>query len=281
MTKYGNARNRGLAAELKNLRKDAGLTLRQVERKVGISIASLSRMESGLRPITAVTASALLATYEVIGPVRARILVLAKEVNLSGWHETDGEGLPLHLGALTGFEAEATLIVHAAMLRIPGLLQTADYIRTTLTALGFPAQKRAEVVAARLERQKVLLGPNPPRYLTFIDEAVLRRPTGSRALMAAQCQHMADMAELPHVEIRVIPFECGTHAGLDGSYTWMEFAKNPPIVYLELTQSSMFRDAEHEIRPYRETTDKLMAAALCSAESVKFLRRFVSTFGKE
>ncbi|WP_436495063.1 helix-turn-helix domain-containing protein [Actinokineospora sp. HUAS TT18] len=281
MTKFGNARNRGLAAELKSLRKGAGLTLRQVEKKVGISIASLSRMEAGLRPITAVMASALLTAYEVIGPDRARILVLATQVNLSGWHETDGEGVPLHLRALTCFEAEATRIVHAAMLRVPGLLQTADYFRATLAVLGFPEQKRAEMVAARLERQKVLLGRNPPRYLAIIDEAVLRRPTGSRALMAAQCQHLADMADLPHVEIRVIPFEHGTHAGLDGSYVWMEFAKNPPIVYLELTQSSMFRDAAHEIRPYRETTDKLMAAALGSAESVKFLRRFVSTFGKE
>jgi transcriptional regulator with XRE-family HTH domain len=281
MTKHGTARNRGLAAELKALRAKAELTTRQAAKRVGMSIATLNRMENALREITAEDVAALLAVYGVTGPDRARILVLARNANLSGWRETDGDGLPLHVRALTSFESDAARIVNSAMLRIPGFLQTAAYMRTALISVGFPADKREEMVAARLQRQQVLVKRTPPDYVAIIDEAALRRTTGSRELMAEQCQHIIDMAARPNVDIRIIPFDHGSHPGLDGSFIQLDFTKGESIVYLELIQSSMFLDAVHEVRPYCETTDSLMKVALSSAESVKFLRRLVSAYGRE
>ncbi|SDH60400.1 Helix-turn-helix domain-containing protein [Actinokineospora alba] len=281
MHKHGGARTRGLAAELKELRARSGMTTREVAKRTGFSIATVNRMENGRRRITPEDAASLLAVYGVTGAARARILVLARDSDLSGWWETDDGDLPVHLPALGCFEADASRIVHVAMLRIPGLLQTADYIRTALIAVDFPAEKRKSMAAARLQRQKVLLSRTAPNYLAIIDEAALRRPTGSRELMAAQCHHLVAMAERPRIDIRIIPFDRGSHAGLDGSYVQMEFAKASPIIYLELVQSSMFRDAEREVRPYLDTTDKLMKVALSSAESVKFLRRLAGEYGRE
>ncbi|MGH3864360.1 helix-turn-helix domain-containing protein [Actinokineospora sp.] len=281
MTKHGTARNRGLAAELKALRAKAELTTRQVAKRVGMSIATVNRIENAQREITPEDVAALLAVYGVTGPERARTLVLARNANISGWRETDGEGLPLHLRALTCFESEATRITDVAMLRVPGLLQTAAYIRSALIAVGFPEDKRKEMATTRLRRQEVLRRRFPPNYRAVIDEAALRRPAGSRGLMAEQCRHLAQLTELPNVEIRVIPFEHGSHAGLDGSFMQLESEKHNPIIHVELPQSSMFLDAEHEIRPYRETSDNLWRVALSSAESVKFLRRIGSEYGRE
>lgn len=281
MTKHGTARNRGLAAELKELRARAELTTRQVAKRVGMSIATVNRIENAHREITPEDVAALLAVYGVTGPERARTLVLARNANISGWRETDGEGLPLHLRALTCFESEATRITDVAMLRIPGLLQTAAYTRVTLITIGFDEEKRNEVVATRARRQEILWKRAAPTYRAIIDEAPLRRAAGSRALMAEQCRHMAEVAERPNVDIRILPFEQGLHAGLDGSFMQMEFEKHAPIIHVELPQSSMFIDAEVEIRPYRETSDNLRQAALSSAESVKFLRRIASEYGRE
>ncbi|MBC6449775.1 helix-turn-helix domain-containing protein [Actinokineospora xionganensis] len=274
MTKHGTARNRGLAAELKALRARAELTTRQAAKRVGMSIATLNRIENAIREITPEDVAALLAVYGVTGPERARILVLARNANISGWRETDEGPLPVHLRAQSGLESEAVRVIDVAMFAVPGLLQTADYTRSVLIAIKFPSTTHKAMVEQRAQRQAILSRPVPPNYLALIDESVFRRPTGSRELMAQQYRHLAAMAERPNIDIRIIPF--GMHLGVQGSYQQLEFAKTGSIVHVELPQSSMFLDAEHETRAFRDTTNGLLEIAMSSADSVKYLCRLVS-----
>ncbi|MGY3516563.1 Scr1 family TA system antitoxin-like transcriptional regulator [Micromonospora sp. PTRAS2] len=58
------------------------------------------------------------------------------------------------------------------------------------------------IVAGRLERQAILDAEAPPQLVVVIDEVVLRRVVGDRAVMAGQVAHLAAAAEREHVQVR-------------------------------------------------------------------------------
>lgn len=280
-TRYGTARIRSLAGELKDLRDQAGLNTREAAVKVGMSASTLNRLENGGRTIDPEEVSALLVAYGVTGVERERLLSSAREVNLPGWWETSGSGgLPKELPPLIGFEAEAVAIADVSMLLVPGLLQTADYIRGVMTATGVVKPDVETMVAARLGRQAVLTRPQPPRYLAILDEAVVRRPVGDSQVMADQLRHIIACARKPHVDVRVLPFSHGAHTGLDGTYVVLEFAKARTIVHLEHKRSSLFVDEPDDVAPFHTATDTLLATALGPADSLEFLADVAADFSE-
>ncbi|GAA2703305.1 hypothetical protein GCM10010429_08990 [Micromonospora olivasterospora] len=104
-------------------------------------------------------------------------------------------------------------------LLVPGLLQTEAYARAVLGTGGLvPPAEVEEIVAGRLGRQAVLSTEAPPQLVAVIDEVVLRRVAGDRAVMAGQLAHLATLVELEHVQVRVIPAETPWHTGLAGPF---------------------------------------------------------------
>src|SRR5437763_957119 len=174
-TKHNTARMRSLATDLVDLRTAADLNTREAAKLVGMSASTLNRLENGGKIIEPEHVSALCVAYGVTGAERERLLSLSREPHMPGWWETSGEAIPGQLSALVRFESEATRIVHAAMLLIPGLLQTAEYCRAIMTAAGVVGSTREARVATRLGRQAILSKPKPPSYLAILDEATLRR----------------------------------------------------------------------------------------------------------
>ncbi|CAM3848846.1 helix-turn-helix transcriptional regulator [Kibdelosporangium persicum] len=276
----GTARMRGLAAELKALRTEAGLNTRDAAARAGLSASTLNRIELGNRGIQVVDMVALLVVYGVTGVERERLLTMAREASQPGWWETSGARLPKELPALITFESEAARIVEVSLLRIPGLLQVPSYIREILTSAGVTGSHREAMVSARLGRQAILTRPTPPRYLAIIDEAALCRPVGGGRVMAEQLRHVIDQVSLPNVDVRVIPFDRGSHTGLDGTYVTLDFTRARSIVYLEHKRSSLFVDEPEDVAPFHEATDILMETALDSSESVKFLARMAAEYDR-
>ena len=61
------------------------------------------------------------------------LVQLARDARLKGWWHTYGEVLPPWFEAFVGLEAEAVRQRDFQALVIPGLFQTADYVRAVLT----------------------------------------------------------------------------------------------------------------------------------------------------
>jgi hypothetical protein len=175
------------------------------------------------------------------------------------------------LTALIGFESQAVRITDVASVLVPGLLQTPEYARAVMAGCGIPTLDAETRVATRMGRQVILSRPEPPELLTIVDEAVLRRPVGGPAVMADQLRYMVKIAERPNVTVRVIPFECGAHTGLDGPYVVLEFAKASTIVHLEHKQSGIFVDEPQDVEPFLAATATLTETALDPAASEKLL----------
>ena len=119
-----------------------------------------------------------------------------------------------------GLETEvSSLRVYESEL-VDGLLQTADYYRAFLGAA--PAAGSDEEVerkiAVRLARQERLTGDDPPAYWAVLNEAVIRRTVGGAEVMRKQLDRIAELAELSHVTVQVLPFSAGAHPAMDGTF---------------------------------------------------------------
>jgi transcriptional regulator with XRE-family HTH domain len=265
------ARARGLGAELRTLRKKAGLSTRTVAQQLRWSASTLNRIENGGRNTTSEDVSALLALYKVTGTERDRLLDLARTADHPGWWEVTNSKLPTQLTALIGFESEATHITYVDLSLMPGLLQIPEYARALLAGLGVATSEIETLVVTRLGRQAILSKPNPPHYLTIIDEAVLRRPIGGPQVMATQLRHIVTVSKRPNVTVQVIPFEHGAHVGLDGSYVMLNFARAQSLVHLEHKRSGIFVDEPGDVEVFTQTTEILRKTALDSAQSIEFI----------
>ena len=113
-------------------------------------------------------------------------------------------------------EAAASLAWYEPEL-VPGLLQTEDYARAVISA-GKPGTDAEEIdrrVQLRIERQVLIRRPHVPLELRVaVNESILRRQVGGREVMAGQLDALADVAGLPNVRLRVVPFSAGLHHGM-------------------------------------------------------------------
>src|SRR5262249_840255 len=143
------------------------------------------------------------------------------EASKRGWWSI--YGLPEAAAGYVGLESDATDVRCVEHVNIPGLLQSEGYMRrlfelAKLTAK--PADKRA---GPRCRRQERLSGePEPLRLSTVISEAALQRcardPVGP-----GQFDQLLDRAAWPNIEVRVLPFDLGMHAGMEGSFSLLSF----------------------------------------------------------
>jgi transcriptional regulator with XRE-family HTH domain len=269
---------RGLAEGLRVARRDSKLAMVEVARKLEWSQSTISRIETGLRNASVEEVAALLAHYQVTGAKRDALLEMARDVDRPSWLETRYAEVPKQAKTLAQHEAEASRLVDFGVILVPGLLQTPSYARAVMLTGNVPPAAIEARVELRLERQKVLSRKNPPKLLAFMDEAVLRRRMGGAQVMADQLQHLLEMAEQPNVELRMIPFDAGGHAGINGAYFMVEFDNARPVVHLEHRRSGLFLHQQSDVIPYVEATAALNAVALDPMQSVRMIRSIAETY---
>ena len=124
----------------------------------------------------------------------------------------DGMAVPAWLGHLASLEQGAAEVWTYEPVVVPGLLQTRDYAFAVQHADSVTRtdQEMDHRVEHRLARQRVLTRePHPLVLSAVIDESVLWRVAGDRAVMATQLDHLVHMADRPNVDVRVLPLDTG------------------------------------------------------------------------
>ena len=259
-------RLRRLAAELRTLRTSSGLTRDAVVERTGINVATLYRIEHArVRPQTR-TLRTLLDLYGADEQQQADLVALLRDARQRGWLHAYQSELPEQYTTYIGFEGEARSVWNYESLFVPGLLQTEDYARAVIRA-GLPSASRDDIeprVEVRMQRQDVLRNDNPLELWGIVDEAALRRQVGGRAVMHAQLSHLLEASELPNITLQVIPFSVGAHAGMPGSFVFMQFteASIPDVIYLDSMAGDLFLEAEADVRRYRLAFEHLRAVAV-------------------
>jgi len=268
-------RLRRLAAQLRELRAECGMTQEEVSERTGIDRSTLYRLESAQQRPQRSTLIQLLDLYRVEEPRRGDLLTLLREAGQRGWLQQYRSELPDVYSDYIGFEDEARSISNYESLFIPGLLQTEDYARALLQGtLPYASSEEIESrVTARMARQALLDREDPPRLWAITDEAAVRRMVGGRAIMRGQLGQLREAAARPNVTIQVIPFDAGPHPGMDGAFVVLEFPDlaDQSIVYAESAAGGLFLEEEVEIRRYMLMFEHLRAAALRPDETVTLL----------
>ncbi|GAA3929813.1 helix-turn-helix transcriptional regulator [Streptomyces gulbargensis] len=270
-------RLRRLAAELRKLRAEAGLTREDVTERTGINEATLYRIERSRTRPQRRTLVGLLDLYGAEEMRRNDLLALQSGSNDQGWLRPYHSELPEEYTAYIGFEAEARTIRNYESLFIPGLAQTEPYAMEVVKGV-LPTASPKEIeqrVQARMERKAVLTKERPVQLWAIVDEAAVRREVGGRDVMRGQLRHLIDLMAAPHVTFQIIPFEKGAHVGMTGSFVHMDFPDrdDPELVYLDTPAGDLFLESEPEIRRYKSMFEHLQAVALGPQDSAEFLAK--------
>ncbi|KJY41051.1 XRE family transcriptional regulator, partial [Streptomyces sp. NRRL S-444] len=66
-----------------------------------------------------------------------------------------------------------------------------------------------------------------------MSEAVLHQEIGGREVMRNQLAHLLALRGREWVQVQILPFEAGAHAGLPGTFNVLRFEDDPDLVYTE------------------------------------------------
>ena len=268
---------RQLGAELRRLRKAAGLGIEQVAAELGCSQTRVSRIETGKGRATARPSDVtkLCELYHVTDQQQIDLLLqMLGNSQKRGWWAPYNDVLPSGLEVYVGLESSARTERAWEPLLVHGLLQTPDYARTVFRsgAIHRPSDIDA-LVHVRLERQKLISRADSPLDLwAILDEAVIRRPLGGADIMRAQLQHLIDMSALPNVVVQVIPNQKGAHPGLWGAFSLLEFEEDAPVVYVDSPGGNLYLEKRADVRRFASIFDLLRATALDPDESAALIR---------
>ncbi|KUH37988.1 MULTISPECIES: helix-turn-helix domain-containing protein [Streptomyces] len=250
-------------AKLRKLRVHAELTQRQLGEKIPIAHSMIARFELGTETPTQQVAEALDRILGADGDL----------VDL--WLHVVRTPIPDWARKYVHLEPQAHKIQTYSAHTVHGLLQTPAYARSLLgDAVPSVGDRLEGLLTARLARQGILRGGESPTVLwAIVDEAVLRRPVGGRAVMQEQLGHLLSVsAQLDNVTLQVLPFEHGAPAVMSGALTVLSFLDRLPVAYLENSQSGELVEQAGRVSQYALAFDHLLAQALSPEASARLIR---------
>ncbi|GAA3817347.1 helix-turn-helix domain-containing protein [Streptomyces phyllanthi] len=245
--------------ELRRYREAAGLTQRQLGDIINYTGSLVGQIETARKlptPAFSERSDAALGT----GGSLTRLLELVMRSQLPAWFQQVAE-----------LEARAIQICTFQTHMIHGLLQTEGYVRAVLGALD--QTDLDDRTAVRLARQRIFEKEEPPVLWAILSEAALHQEIGGREVMRGQLAHLLSFDGNPRINIQVLPFSAGAHAGLTGSFTLFRFARDPEILYTEGYGSGHPTANPDTVKDCSLRYDHLQAAALSLKDSADLIRR--------
>ncbi|MEV5705644.1 helix-turn-helix transcriptional regulator [Actinoallomurus sp. NPDC052274] len=276
-------RRRRLAAELRRLREDRGLTASEVAKQLTWGDSKPLYLESGqgVRPDPN-DVRLLCGLYGVTGAERDELIQFALDGRLRGWWHPYRKMLSRTYTTYIGLEAEAAEILSFEESIFPGLLQTEDYTRALIIGAEPPTTAAAEIesrVSVRVQRQRILDGAEAARLWAVIDESVIRRTVGGPDVMRAQLEHLLKLMERPNITVQVMPFSAGAHAAVASSFTVLRFtdSADAPATYVETIAGELFVEEPSEVTQYEEAFERLKKTALGETDTIAVVAAAAAT----
>ncbi|MFD7999382.1 helix-turn-helix domain-containing protein [Streptomyces mirabilis] len=245
--------------ELRRHRESAGLTQRQLGDIVNYTGSLVGQIETARKlptPEFSERVDAALGT----GGLLSRLVGLVMRSQLPAWFQQVAE-----------LEARAVEICSFQTHMVLGLLQTDAYARAVLGALD--QTDLDDRTAVRLARQCIFEKGEPPVFWAVLSEAALHQEIGGPKTMREQLAHLLSFEDNSRINIQVLPFSAGEHAGLQGSFDLYRFASDPTIVYTESYGSGHPTASPDTVKDCSLRYDHLRASALSLRDSAELIRR--------
>jgi transcriptional regulator with XRE-family HTH domain len=258
-------RDRVLGAQLRAVRTQCtALLLEQAAAAAGMSSATLSRIETGRRPITSIDAAILLSTYGAPRPLRDSLVELAGEGCQDGiWQVSE----TADYGGIAQLEAAAHRMTEWTLAEIPALLQSPSYAAEQLRASGLNDDEVNVQMCRLQERQEALTDRD---YSAFIPEAVVMMQRRRHEVWREQTAYLIKAIDRG-IGVRVIRSPLSSEQATAYSWSYLEFPADPPIARVQLQTLSLYFD-EPESATYDVLRTHLASTACTAKDSQRLLR---------
>lgn len=197
-----------LGHRLRDLRRDAGLTGRQLATLAGWNSSKVSKVEYGKQTPTEddiKTWCRHCAAPRQIPDLIASVRNI--EAMYLEWRRTLRVGTKRRQEASIALEADTRLFRWYEPLLVPGILQTAEYAAAVMARViefyGIPDDLEAGV-ASRMERQQILYKGNH-RFHLILGQQALLTSVGESGVMAGQLDRLLTILSLPRVRLGILP----------------------------------------------------------------------------
>ncbi|MEU2612799.1 DUF5753 domain-containing protein [Micromonospora sp. NPDC007271] len=107
---------------------------------------------------------------------------------------------------------------------------------------------------------------------------VLRRLVGDRVVMAGQLAHLTAMAELEHVQVRVIPSDGPWHTGLAGPFMLARLPDGTEVAYLDNQLRGQIESDPLDIATLGRRWESVTGEAFPCRRSIELIREVARTW---
>ncbi|MEU5427514.1 helix-turn-helix transcriptional regulator [Streptomyces olivoreticuli] len=261
------AARKAVAARLRELRLDAGLTGQELAVRCGWNKSKSSRIENARTPPSDADirawCDACYATdqaHDIIAASRTAdsMYVEWRRLQRTGLRRLQESRIPLY-ERTRSFRAYASHVV-------PGLFQTPAYASSLLSVIGRFHGTPDDItgaVQARMARARVLHAADH-RFALLVEESVLRHRIGNAETMAGQLGHLLSVMSLPAVSLGIIPL------GTDERCMWTLETFNifdELRVHVELLTAQVTVTAPSEVALYVKAFGELRNLAVYGADA--------------
>jgi transcriptional regulator with XRE-family HTH domain len=249
-----------LGLRLRELRRQSGLTGRELAGQLNWPASKISKLENGRQTPTD---SDLRAWANATGAEKVVAELVASlhtlESQHAEWRRQLRGGLRSHQAELARLDERTKLFRAFESTFIPGLLQTAEYARArfaqSIRVLKVPNDVD-EAVRVRLQRQEVLYRTNK-RFHFLLTEAVLRYRLCPVEVMLAQLDRLVALSAMRNVRLGIVPFETPYSVAPAHGF-WL---LDEDLVIVETFSAELHLAQPPEIALYSAIFDQLAAIA--------------------
>ncbi|WP_415947755.1 helix-turn-helix domain-containing protein [Streptomyces sp. KLOTTS4A1] len=271
------AAREAVAHRLRDLRKEAGLTVVQLAAACGWHYSKTSRIENALTGPSATDIRRWCSAVNAPGQAQDLVVQsLNAESMYRQWRDQVRAGLR-HIQETKGraFRNTESFRVYSSSI-VPGLLQTEGY---ALAVLGIAARVHgltdddsAEAARARLERSRIIHEPGRV-FVVVVEESVLHARVAEPDTMAAQLGYLLTVGALPAVSLGVIPKTARrTHWPEETFHVY-----DDRLVSVELVSAEVNVTQPGEVEQYLRTFERLRSMAVYGAEARAIITRALDT----
>ncbi|MGH3940041.1 MAG: helix-turn-helix domain-containing protein [Pseudonocardiaceae bacterium] len=261
-----------LGVRLREIRKEANLTGRELAVDIGCHYTKISRIENGGQVPSAENIKAWCRTCRAEDQI-PDLIATARTIESMyvEWRRQTRSGMRrLMLSSAPLYERTKLFRIYEHNI-IPGLFQTAEYSATMLSYfidfLGAPNDLDAAVEAS-MERQRIVYSGNR-RFVVVLEEQAIRTRVGNLDTMSGQLDRILGMMSLPRISLGIItgtaPRKVFASVGF-WIYDDVMVGVETPTASLEVTQP-------REVQLYATMFEQLQRSAVYGAEARALVTR--------
>ncbi|MGW7541009.1 helix-turn-helix domain-containing protein [Streptomyces sp. NPDC054770] len=253
------------AEELRLLRAEEGVSLRELAERLGWDPSQFGKLENGHTLGGPEVVQALDQFYGTPG-----LLLALWELAMA-----DPAQFRERYRRYMVLEARALSMWQYAPSVLPGLLQTPEYARELLRQGGLTGDELEAQVEARVGRREVLLREDPLQLRVIVSEAVLRTPLRSREEWRGQLEHVIVMGRHFNVTMQVLPLAAGLHTLINTDTIFLRGSEGQTVAWVETGYSGELVQETAAVERLLLRYDRVRDLALSPDESRQFIERML------